>query len=328
MGSLITNYKGILFSVVIGLISVGFAMIFPGVISSIILALFLGMLVGNIIRLPEDFKPGIGYTSGKLLELAILFLAFSINYKHIAEIGKTSFAIIAIMVLVVLLSTFFLAKKMKCPGSTGWLVGFGTAICGSSAIAALAPGVTKNKEDIGISMAVVNLLGSIGMLALPFILAEFDLSQTKLGLLIGGSLHSVGNVAGSAYAMSDGVGEAAITIKLARVALLSPALIFFNFLVNRGQVKDWKQHFRLPWYLWSFIAITLMSSFIQFPEWFLEIMHTSGKIILTIAMAAIGLRISFKSLFRSGRRGFIFGLVIFGIQLATLLLLMNVMPVG
>lgn len=327
MKELAVNYKGVLFSVLIGLISYGFTKVFPGIMSSIILALFLGMLIGNFIRLPENLKPGIGYTSGKLLELAILFLAFSINYTHIAEIGKTSFSIIAIMVFVVLFTTYFLAKKMKCPGSTGWLIGFGTAICGSSAIAALAPSVANDKEDVGIAMAVVNLLGSIGMVAFPFILMELDLSHTQMGLFIGGTLHSVGNVAGSAYALGDGVGEAAITIKLARVAMLSPGLIFFNYLVNRGQNKSWKQHLRLPWYLWSFIGITVMSTFIQFPEWFLEIMHTGGKIILTIAMAAIGLKISFRNLLRSGKRGFVFGLAIFGVQLLVLIVLALVMSV-
>lgn len=313
--------KGIVLSILIGSLSYGFVLLVPDLISSIILALVLGMLIGNFFRIPEDLNPGISYTSGKLLELAILFLAFSINYTHISEIGATSFSIIAIMVFLVIVATYFLAKKMHCPGSTGWLVGFGTAICGSSAIAALAPSVAKNKEDVGIAMAVVNLLGSLGMVTFPFILTGLGISETQMGLFIGGSLHSVGNVAGSAYALSDGVGEAAITIKLARVAMLSPGLIFFNYLINRGQNKSWKQHFRLPWYLWSFIGITLLGTFIQFPDWFLELMHTGGKIILTVAMAAIGLKISFQTLFKSGRKGFIFGLVIFGIQLLILVAL-------
>lgn len=316
------EYKGILLSFLIGLLSYGAVELLPNVfmISSIILALFLGMLLGNIWKIPSDFKSGIGFTSGKLLELSILFLAFSISYTHIAEIGKASFGVIAFMVFVVLLFTFYFARKMKCPGSTGWLVGFGTAICGSSAIAALSPSVTENKEDVGIAMAVVNLLGSIGMVVLPFVLAELSLDTTQIGLLIGGSLHSVGNVAGAAYSMSDQAGEAAITIKLARVAMLSPGLIFFNYMVNRGKVTNWKQHFRLPWYLWGFIGITLLSSFVELPEDFLKVMSIAGKVILTIAMAAIGLKISFKNLFVSGQKGIVFGLAIFAFQLLILVL--------
>jgi uncharacterized integral membrane protein (TIGR00698 family) len=309
------EYRGVLLSGALGLSCYAATYILPFSVNSILLALLAGMVIGNLTRFPESFNSGIVFTSGKLLELSILFLAFSINYTHIARLGGMSFSIIAVMVILMVLFTYYLSKKVRCPGSTGWLIGFGTTICGSSAIAALAPGVTKNKEDVGIAMAVVNLYGSLGMIVMPFVLLKFDLSATQMGLMLGGTLHSVGNVAGSGYAISNEVGEAAITIKLARVALLSPALIFFNFLVNRHNVSNWKEHFKLPWYLWSFIAITILSSFFFFLSGFLSAMESTGKVILTIAMAAIGLRVSFKKLYFSGRRGLIFGLMIFIVQI-------------
>jgi uncharacterized integral membrane protein (TIGR00698 family) len=214
-----------------------------------------------------------------------------------------------------LLLSYYLAIKVKCPGSTGWLVGFGTTICGSSAIAALAPTVTKNKDDVGISMAVVNLFGSIGMIVMPFILLKLNFTTQQMGLLIGGTLHSVGNVVGAGYTISNEVGEAAITIKLARVALLSPALIFFNYLVNRHQAAHWKEHFSLPWYLWSFIGITILTSILNFPVSFINIMDTAGKVVLTIAMAAIGLKVSFRTIYQSGQKGLLFGLLAFVSQI-------------
>jgi len=282
------------------------------------------MLVGNLWRVPTLFQAGIGFTSSKLLELAVLFLAFSINYTHIAALGVGSFSIVALMVVAMVFITFFLARQVNCPGSTGWLVGFGTAICGSSAIAALAPRVAKNKEDVGIAMAVVNLFGSVGMVLLPLLLVRFDLDTKQLGLLIGGTLHSVGNVVGAGYTISDGVGEAATTIKLARVALLSPALILFNYLVNRAELKSWKQHLQLPWYLWGFIAITVLTSLVSMPPTLLAVMDTAGKLALTIALAAIGLKVSFRELYVSGRKGLGFGLIVFVIQFALVAVLMLV----
>lgn len=311
MKVLLQEYKGILLSTVIGLIAYFSADYLGTTLGSILFALLLGMLIGNVIRVPVAFQSGIDFTSGKLLELSILFLAFSINYKHIAQLGPISFTIIAVVVFLLLGITYFLANTRICPTSSGWLIGFGTTICGSSAIAALAPSITKNKEDVAISMAVVNLFGSIGMIALPLILQSFDLSTAQMGLLLGGGLHSVGNVAGAAYAINNDVGVAAITIKLARVALLSPALIFFNYMVNRKNVSNWKEHFRLPWYLWCFIVISILISFINLPANILASMDTTGKIILTIAMAAIGLKVSFEQLFTSGKRGLGFGLIIF-----------------
>ncbi len=318
MGALQKESRGIILSVIVGLSAYFLSPILPSTFNSILLALLFGILLGNSIRIPENYQSGISFTSGKLLELSILFLAFSINYKHIAQLGFQSFSIIAIVVLLMLLLSFYLSKKINCPGSTGWLVGFGTTICGSSAIAALAPGVTKNKDDIGIAMAVVNLFGTLGMIVLPMILVKVNLSDQQMGLLVGGALHSVGNVVGAGYSISNEVGEASITIKLARVALLSPALIFFNYLINRKNVKNWKEHFSLPWYLWSFIFITILSSMISFPAAFLEIMETAGKIILTIAMAAIGLKVSFKQLLLSGQKGVWFGLIVFAIQIGLL----------
>lgn len=314
-------YKGVILATLLGLAAYVAGNYTPSSFNSILIALLAGMMVGNLYSLPQDYDPGITLTSGKLLELSILFLAFSINYTHIARLGAGSFTIIAIVVLAMLLITYYLAIKIKCPGSTSWLIGFGTAICGSSAIAALAPGVSKSKEDVGVAMAVINLFGSLGMIVLPLILMKTSMNTTKLGLLLGGSLHSVGNVAGAGYAISNEVGEAAITIKLARVALLSPALIFFNFLVNHKTVSNWKEHFKLPWYLWSFIFITVFTSWIHLPTSLISLMDNIGKVILTIAMAAIGLKVSFRKLFYSGRKGVAFGLVVFMIQLGLLALL-------
>lgn len=309
------EYRGIVLAAVIGLSAYFISDFLPSAFNSILTALLLGMIIGNFVKIPDHFQSGISFTSGKLLELSIIFLAFSINFNHISKLGASSFFIIVLVVFIILLITYFLALRVNCPGSTGWLVGFGTAICGSSAIAALSPSVAKNKEDVAIAMAVVNLFGSLGMIALPFLLVKLDLNPDQLGMLLGGTLHSVGNVAGSAYGMSNEIGETAITIKLARVALLSPGLIFFNYLINRGQSKKWTEYFKLPWYLWSFIGITILSSFVSFPPQFLNIMETIGKIILTIAMAAIGLKVSFSKLFQSGRKGIGFGLIIFAIQL-------------
>lgn len=309
---------GIILATIIGLVAYALTVFFPELPGSILSALLLGMLVSNFYKVPESAQSGVGFTSSKLLELSILFLAFGINYTHIAQLGAVSFSIVVLVIMVMLLATYFLSRKFNCPGSTGWLIGFGTAICGSSAIAALAPRVTQNKEDVGIAMAVVNLFGSIGMIILPMLLVNLGLDTKQISLMIGGSLHSVGNVVGAGYGVSNEVGEAATTIKLARVAMLSPGLIFFNYLVNRSEGKSWKQHFSLPWYLWSFIGITLLTSVINIPTEWIKGLDFTGKLILTVAMAAIGLKVSFKKLIQSGKRGLVFGLVIFLLQLLVL----------
>jgi uncharacterized integral membrane protein (TIGR00698 family) len=325
MNDLRTHLPGLLVATGLGLLGHFASACTPGWLNGILLALLLGMVVGNAVKLPAPVQPGIGSTGSKLLELSVIFLAFGIDYGHITALGAASFSIMLVMVVSMVLITFFMARRVRCPGSTGWLVGFGTAICGSSAIAALAPRVAKNKEDVGIAMAVVNLFGSVGMIVLPVLLGRFTLSETQLGVLIGGTLHSVGNVVGAGYALSDGVGEVATTIKLARVAMLSPALILFNYLVNRGEIRGWRAHLQLPWYLWGFIGITVLTSVAPMPVALQDALDLAGKLALTIALAAIGLKVSFAQLFRSGRQGLVFGLVIFGVQFMLVWLLLMVL---
>ena len=306
--------KGVFFTTLIASLALLTAHYFT-FFNSILLGLLFGILVGNLFSIKNEFQSGISFVSSKGLELSILFLAFGINYTHMGKLGWESFLIVGLTVFIVLIATVFLAKKMNCPSSVGWLVGFGTAICGSSAIAALAPSINKNKEDVGVAMAVINLYGVLGMLILPMLLNVFALSTLESSLILGGTLHSVGNVAGAAFSLTPEIGEQSLTIKLARVALLSPGLIFFSYLTQRNTRKNWKEYFQLPWYLWGFIAITIFVSFVTLSKELIDLASVLGRILLTFAMVAIGLKVSFASLIQSGKRGLVFGLLLFIIQI-------------
>jgi uncharacterized integral membrane protein (TIGR00698 family) len=217
---------------------------------------------------------------------------------------------IVLAVISLLLLTVFLAKKFHCPGATGWLVGFGTAICGSSAIAALAPIVSRNKDETGLAIAVVNLYGLLGMIVLPIVLMQTNISPATAAFIIGGTLHSVGNVAGAGFALNSTVGTLAISIKLARVALLSPALIFFTALVRKKEIS-WKEQFSLPWFLWGFILLSLFSNLVDLPKEFLYWADETGKFLIVVSMAGIGLSINLKTLWQTGRKGLGFGAILY-----------------
>lgn len=317
-----TVFKGTIFSFTVGVIIL---ILSPYItfFNSVILGLIGGILIGNLIELPSAYDAGIKFTGSKLLELSILFLAFDINFNRIQDLGITSFLVVLAVVIFVLIITLVLAKKMNCPGTSGYLVGFGTAICGSSAIAALSSSITKNKEDVGVSLAVVNLLGTIGMLALPAVLCSISYTHNQIGLILGGSLHSVGNVAGAGYGITEDIGKSAITIKLARVALLPLAVILFTFIIKRNENLSWKKYLKLPYYLWGFIIISTIISIIPIPLYMVDFMQDSGKIILTVAMTAIGLKVSFRELFYSGRKALAFGLIVFGLQLLFLFIMVS-----
>jgi uncharacterized integral membrane protein (TIGR00698 family) len=292
-------------------------------LNAVMLALILGVVIANVFKLSSVFVPGFKVTASRLLEFSILFLAFGINYNHFLDLGVGRFLSIVALIGVVLLLTVYLARTFNCPGASVWLIGFGTAICGSSAIAALAPSVSRNQEDTGLAMAVVNLYGALGMMVMPWLFQYLPISHQDAGFIIGASLHSVANVAGAAFSMDQAVGESALTIKLARVAMLSPGLILINWLLKRKESGN-KGLWQLPWYMYGFIAITILVSLVPIPQPMLKGAEFLGKVSLTIALAAVGLGIYLKSILTAGKRGLSFGFMIFAIQTLLILLILIV----
>ena len=313
--ALTPTLKGIFLAISIALVAILMAN-WSGV-NSILLSLIVGVIVGNTLTLSDTFDPGVKVVSGLFLEIAIVLMAFGIDYGSFFKLGWQT---ILIIIVIVLWATLFLSKKMSCPSSAGLLVGFGTAICGSAAIAALAPSVSRDKSDMGIAMAVVNLYGLLGMIVIPFLTTGW-LTDIQNSLLLGASLHSVGNVAGAGFAMSESIGEMAVTIKLGRVAMLTPALLIFGYFTSTTDDSGIKTKLRLPWYLVTFIAVSILGSFIHFSPDVLSYTKHGSNLLLALAMAGIGLKVSFKTLFSSGKKGLVFGAILFGAQLLVILFL-------
>lgn len=317
-----TKLPGILLAAVLGLAAIFLSGFTPSFLNSYLLALLVGMLLAPQVNKLPQLDAGISLSSAKMLEWSVVLLAFSIDYKAVGAIGAKDFVVILVVVLVVLFATYYLSKVLDCPGKTGWLVGFGTAICGSSAIAALAPKIKSSKEDVAISLAAVNLLGSLGMILLPFLFQFFPMAEKQMAFLIGASLHSVGNVAGAGFSVSEDVGQLALVYKMARVALLSPALLLMVWLDSRKSTEQ-TFRFQLPWYLVVFILISILVSFFPLPENLVKSSEFIGKIMLTVAMAAIGLKVRVFHLLKAGQRGLVFGTLVFLLQMSMLWLLKN-----
>ncbi|MDG1331004.1 MAG: putative sulfate exporter family transporter [Crocinitomicaceae bacterium] len=310
------NIKSIgVLSVILPSIGVYFVAEYIPLLNSVMLGLLIGIIIGNIFVMPEKLNPGFKYAGSKLLEVSIVILAFGISAASLGAMGIPFLVKTVVGVLLVLIAAIALNRIMKFQGSTGLLTGFGTAICGSSAIAAASPIISENEEDAGIAIAVVNLLGAIGTFLLPAALSYIEIDETQKGFLIGGTLHAVGNVAGAGYAMNDLIGDASISIKMLRVALLSPMVILYGYFISRQNGTSKSTSFKLPVYLWLFLGITVLSFFVTFPPELVYYLKIVGKIFLTAAMFAIGLRLSLKKLFRVGKSAFVYGAILFAVQL-------------
>lgn len=308
-----------LITVLVAVLGILLAPYIPG-FNEVLVALVLGMILGNTTDWSSKYKEGMDFSSSKILETSIVLLAAGMSVSEIGELGWETMVIIVSMIVLMLLATVYLSKRINCPRSGGLLTGFGTIICGSSAIAAVAPTVAKDKHDIGISLAVVSLIGAIFMFVWPAIGRLIEIDDLNMALLTGGTLHSVGNVAGAGYSVSKEVGDMAVTIKMLRVAMLAPAVLFFNLLTSETKPKSIIEFFKLPFYLWAFIAVTLLVAFVDIQQGILDGIEVLAKWLLAVAMAAIGFKTSFKTLYQSGKKVLLFGFVIYFVQVAIIIL--------
>lgn len=319
---ILIHKEGILLSIVLGLFSFILAFFFP-FLNAILFGFMLGVLIGNFYNFNIKYKKGISFSATKMLEFSVVLLAFGISFHQIANLGIKHFLLLFFSIVIFVTVLFLSFKLFNLNKKLAYLIGIGTAICGSSAIAALAPNLELEDggAEIGVALTVVNIFGMLGMVLFPYLLLEFHFPQQFISFFIGGSLHSVANVAGAGYAMGNEIGEIALTFKMIRVALLTPVLILFTIVVKRNEIKSWKDYFKFPWYLWTFFIIILISNFIQIPIEISKFFENAGKLVLTIAMAAIGLNVKFKSLLTSGKQGLAFGLYLFLVLISILCLM-------
>jgi len=303
---------GILLCVLVGIAGRYLGHLLP-VLGSATSAILIGLVVGNLFKLSERFNPGIRFCEKKVLELAVACMGFSLSLQLLSQLGWTAAAVILAAVVTGLSVAVILARFVKVPSSTIWLVGVGTAICGSSAIAAAAPLLAKDRRDIGISVGVVSLLGIVGIFAIPMWsqLLGFDVEGS--GLMIGGTLQAVGHVVAAGFTMGDDVGNLAVTIKMGRVAMLIPLVLYLT--MNQKQESSSGKSVNIPWYLVAFLVAATIVSMGLLPGDVVSQIKTADKLILTIAMAAIGLSINFKSMRKQASKALLYGGVIWIVQI-------------
>jgi uncharacterized integral membrane protein (TIGR00698 family) len=287
-------------------------------LGSITIAIIAGIIVGNMAPIGRIRPEGIEWSEKVLLSWAVALLGLNLNISVLTTFnGGSGIALGAVVTVVVvtLLMGLLVGRLLGLSSSFGLLLGVGSAICGSSAIAAVAPLVTRDRNEIGLSVGVVNLLGTIGIFVLPQIVALQALGESTGALLIGGSLQAVGHVVAAGFSISDSVGELATAVKMFRILLLGPVVIVLGVLMrSRGGVSSKL----IPGYIVAFIVLAVVGNLGILPAGVLGAIKTTSKVMLTIAMAGVGLRIQLTGLLRQGPRALIVGTLLFSIQILLL----------
>jgi uncharacterized integral membrane protein (TIGR00698 family) len=277
-------------------------------ISPAILAIFAGAVAGNLLPLGHAVLAGAKHAARRVIPITIVLTGATLSLSHAASVGSRAFLIIVATMTAAMLSAMILGKMLGVWTRTNVLIGAGTAICGNSAIIAVAPLIDAEDRDVMLSMGAINVLGLVLMFVSPFLGGLLGMSDQGYGVWAGSTIHAVPQAIAAGFAFSERAGGLATLVKLVRVALLAPLLLALAFAYARTRKDGVTVHYGrlVPPFLWGFFALFLLNSVgwlpvLQFASGFsvnsADILAEAGSILLTLAMAAMGLEVDLK-LFR------------------------------
>ena len=303
------NTRGLLLIVTVGIVAELISN-FNSRLSSPVVALVIGFCLVNFGFVKEWAKPSLDLAAGRILKIGICLLGFRLAFSEITEIGSPIGIIVVIAVVIIVffgiqkISTAFSVNK-----SLSLLVASGFSICGVSAIAAMKPLSGADEEETGYAVGLVTLFGSIAVFVFPIVQEIFQLDENLFGWWIGLSVHDTGQVVAAASAVSENTLDSAVLVKMCRILMLAPLLMFVSITQhNREKIKR-KWSLPIPFFIVGFIAAATIRSTSLFSD---ELVQNIGQVrnfLITIAMFGLGSGVRIRGLKKLGRQPMALGFV-------------------
>lgn len=259
------------------------------VFSPMILAVIVGIIFSNVVGTPANAGSGILLSQKGLLRFAIGLLGFQLTVHQVVSIGFVGLAVAVIPLVATFFFTIGLGRLLGIDRKLTELLAAGTSICGASAIVATNAVTGAREEDVAYSVASITLFGTIAMLTYPFLAPVLGLDAHAYGLWAGASIHEVPQVVAATFQNGPVAGETGAITKLARVAMLAPMILALGFAARRtaasANVKP-----PVPWFVFGFIAAVAVNSVITIPTEVKQTLAIITAFLLTMGLAAMGLR--------------------------------------
>ncbi len=249
--------------------------------------------------------PGIEFASKAILRTGVALLGARITVEQIVALGPVPVAMVVAGVTTTLLVGLLLARMLGLSRSFGTLSGGSVGICGASAALAIASVLPKSKEserDVILAVVVVTGLSTIAMILYPMLVTAIGLDNERAGFFLGGTIHDVAQVVGAGYTISQRTGDVATYVKLLRVAMLLPVVGTIAFVISRGRGEASGAKVPLPWFLFGFAALVAINSLGFLPKVAVSGATEISRWLLVVAIAALGMKTSFKALIAAGWR--------------------------
>ncbi|MEO9483069.1 MAG: putative sulfate exporter family transporter [Ekhidna sp.] len=266
-------------------------------------ALLLGIAGAIIFKKPLVFNE----INGLLLKSSIVLLGFGLNWSDALSTSKSGLFLTAGTVVCTLLIGVAIGKMMKLEHKTNLLISIGTAICGGSAIAAVAPAIRPSNDQFAISLLVVFFLNALSLLIFPFAGQLLNLDQTTFGSWVAISIHDTSSVVGAAAMYGNEALEVATTMKLTRALWIIPLVIGLNIFDTKAQAFNYR---KLPWFILLFILAICVAN--SFPQRSLEfgILSWLGTKTLVVSLFFVGTNFSLDKIKKMGSKSLLFGLTL------------------
>lgn len=316
------NGKGLAICLLIAVPSWFLGKAFP-IVGGAVIAILAGMIVTLFFKEKGGFESGIKFTSKKILQWAVILLGFGLNLNVILETGKQSLPIIVCTIATSLIIAYLLHRLMRIPSNISTLVGVGSSICGGSAIAATAPVINADDEEVAQAISIIFFFNVVAAVVFPAFghAVGFDTSSGEaFGIFAGTAVNDTSSVTACAstwdsmWHLGSSTLDKAVTVKLTRTLAIIPITLVLALWRTKREEKAEGKKVRMkeifPFFILYFIAAsvitTVVSSMGVDPDVFTPVKELS-KFFIVMAMAAIGLNTDIVKLIRTGGRPLIMG---------------------
>ncbi|WP_297710619.1 YeiH family protein [Dysosmobacter sp.] len=287
------------------------------VVGGPVFAILIGMVIALVWKDQGKAKSGVTYTSKKILQLAVvLLLGFGMNLSSVLQVGGQSLPIIVSTISTSLIVSFVLYKAMRMDANISTLIGVGSSICGGSAIAATAPVIGADDEEIAQSISVIFLFNVIAALIFPTLGGALGLSNEGFGLFAGTAVNDTSSVTAAASAW-DGMHPGANTldtaaiVKMTRTLAIIPITLVLALLRTRREGKQGGAQVNIkkifPWFVLLFLVASIITTLLPIPAGLVSFLKSASKFFIVMAMVAIGLNTDIVKLVKTGGKPIFMG---------------------
>jgi uncharacterized integral membrane protein (TIGR00698 family) len=288
-------------------------------LEALVLAILLGVAIRTAWTPGPRWHPGIAFSAKFLLELAVVLLGAAVSVRTVLALGPLLLGGIVLAVAAALVSSYGISRVLGLQQRMAILVACGNSICGNSAIAAVAPVIGADGEDVASSIAFTAVLGVIVVLLLPLLVPVLTLSLTQYGVLAGLTVYAVPQVLAATLPIGALSNQVGTVVKLVRVLMLGPVVLCLSLLSgrlreqadepapavtagNRPRRGGPALHELVPWFIVGFLLVLGCRSMDLIPEVALPRIKTVASVLTTISMAALGLGVDVRVVAQAGAR--------------------------